>query len=133
MKKLYGQEWLNHREAVLTKLRIQGINLENYYCEEMMIDELYQEVKDDYERFYENRNFLKDKYSKELTEKTIDHIFYLSRNTGSREKYYHIASLVKSLLQYGNDDTLIKRIVLTLMKKYPNRPAFKQELAKILR
>lgn len=133
LKDLYGDEWLKYRDNILEILKDNNVKVLDFYREEGMVDELFAACKDDFYQLYNYRDLLKDKYGNELTMATIDDVFYQSKETSSRDKYYYIAMKINSLLDYGNDQALINDIVYKLINKYPKRRAFKEELMKVVK
>lgn len=124
LKEICGENWLDYRDEVFSQLKKVNISMLEYYNAENMIDELYQEAKNNYHSLYQYRNVLKAKYSQELTKATIDYIFDQSKTVGSSNKYYEIAVKIKSLLEYGNDQSLVNDVANKLCLKYPRRRTF---------
>lgn len=133
LKKVCGENWLDYRDEVLNELKKNDVNMLEYYHAENMVDELYQEAKNNYYSLYQYRETLKVKYHQELTEATIDHVFSQSKEAGKSGKYYDIAREIVSLLEYGNDQSLVNDIVNKLCLKYSRRRTFIKILNSIVK
>ncbi|WP_455684645.1 SWIM zinc finger family protein [Thomasclavelia sp.] len=133
LKRLYGDRWLEHRDKIFSLMKNEKIDIEKFYEEEMMVDELYEEVKDDFCSLYHYRWCLKDKYLEQITKSTVDYVFNeIEANRGTRKRYQYLAKYILELRKLGNDYDIIIDTFNKIIDKYPTRKVLIEEMQKIL-
>lgn len=133
LKRLYGDKWLEHRDNILSLVKNEKIDIKKFYEEEMMIDELYEEVKDNFSGLYHYRWCLKDKYLEQITKSTVDYVFNeIKINRGTRKRYQYLAKYILELRKLGNDYNIVIDIYGKIVDKYPTRKVLIEEMQKIL-
>ena len=133
LKRLYGDKWLEHRDNILSLVKNKKIDIKKFYEEEMMIDELYEEVKDNFSGLYHYRWCLKDKYLEQITKSTVDYVFNeIKINRGTRKRYQSLAKYILELRKLGNDYNIVIDIYGKIVNKYPTRKVLIEEMQKIL-
>lgn len=114
-------------------MKNEKIDIKKFYEEEKMIDELYEEVKDNFSGLYHYRWCLKDKYLEQITKSTVDYVFNeIKVNRGTRKRYQYLAKYILELRNLGNDYNIVIDIYGKIVDKYPTRKVLIEEMQKIL-
>ena len=76
-------------------------------------------------------NVLKKDYAKEILRKYEGKVQEMARHTSSRQQYWGIVSILRSMEKMVGGKKLVREIVSNWQVKYKNRPAMMDELRKL--
>ena len=133
--------WSNKRNKLIAELKnkkrgyYSGISLDDLaqiYIEEQMIDELFEIVRssNSIHTIMKYTNHLKSKYPAELLEYYKAAIEIQAEQTG-RNVYVSLANYLKQMAKLKGGLPAAKALKESLLDKYKNRPAMKEEFRKL--
>lgn len=133
--------WEEQRNKLITELKnkkrgyyggISVDNLANIYIEEQMIDELFEIVSssNSIHTIIKYTNHLKSKYAAEILEYYKAAIEIQAEQTG-RNVYTALVQYLKQMAKLKGGLPAAKSLKESLLNKYKNRPAMKEEFTKL--
>ena len=124
--------WNKNRDALLKKLS-QKLSVYNYadiLRDEKEYDKLLCLVKEHRLLIKSYFPFIATEYPEDAYKLYSDYIIYLAQRSSSRKEYQSCCKEIKSLYDAGGTAEA-KRLVMFLKNKYPQKPAFLDELNKL--
>lgn len=134
LKDLYSkEEWINEREKVFKNLKKHHYNIENFYLEEKMFEELFKcVIKSKYlDKVHRYEEDLKPMYEEQLLHKYEEEVKKMASSASSRSYYREIANELTRMKEYEGGEELVKKILEDWRVKYKNRRAMMDELKQL--
>ena len=134
LKELYSkEEWINEREKVFKNLKKHHYNIENFYLEEKMFEELFKcVIKSKYlDKVHRYEEDLKPMYQEQLLHKYEEEVKKMVSSASNRSYYGEIANELTRMKEYEGGEELVKKILEDWRVKYKNRRAMMDELKQL--
>lgn len=129
-------DWLTARAQLISDMKraryLATEHLADVYVKEKMIDELYHLIRESnaISSLIQYTPHLKGQYSSELMRLYRSAIRFVAKNTG-RDIYKNLVTYLKVMSKLKGGKEAARLLMLELLNKYRNRPAMKEEFAKL--